>query len=102
MENQRRYWVIEDFADRRKKFDRIVDGLSGPTAEGHFYVKPEQVEFIQQFTEYPDVAYDDIVEAVAVATQKVSELIYDDTGDYDAYLYEEDNMKTLTYQRGCP
>lgn len=67
MEHQRKYFLISEFTDKRKKFDRIVDGLTGPAAEGKLYVSPEHVDFIQQFNEYPDVAHDDLLDASAIA-----------------------------------
>jgi phage terminase large subunit-like protein len=72
METQRQYFVIEEVVDKRKKFQRIVDGLSGPASNFKLFVKPkEHSEFIQQFLEYPSVAHDDIIETVAIAVEKL-------------------------------
>ena len=66
MQRQGRYYAVHAFDDKRKKFDRIVDCLSGPASEGHLFVDPTQGDFIQQFTEYPAVTHEDVLEAVAV------------------------------------
>jgi len=71
MSTQRQFFPVEEVVDKRKKFDRIVDTLSGIAAAGHLHVRPSQVELIDQFRSYPDVAHDDIIEAVAMAIMKL-------------------------------
>ena len=71
MEQQRVYYVVEEFTDKRKKFQRIVDGLSGPASNGKLFVKKNHVEFIEQFCDYsPGIEHDDIIETVAIACEK--------------------------------
>jgi hypothetical protein len=99
MKSSRRYYVIKEMTDKRSKYDRIVDSLSGPTFNSAFYCKESHTEFISQFSEYPDVNHEDILEAVAVATAELS-TSYEE--DYDDILEEEDDIPALTYVRGAP
>jgi phage terminase large subunit-like protein len=72
METQRQYFVVEEMVDKRRKYQRIVDGLSGPASNYKLFVKPkEHSDFIQQFLDYPSVAHDDIIETVAIAVEKL-------------------------------
>ena len=66
MRHQGRYYVIEETDDKRKKYDKIVDGLSGPASNKRLHIKREHSEFVSQFTSYPDVSHDDLIETVAV------------------------------------
>jgi hypothetical protein len=70
----KRYFVIEEFTDKRKKFDRIVDALSGIASEGHLYVHASMDKLISQFSDYPETSHDDVLEAVAVAVMKLETL----------------------------
>lgn len=71
------YVPILPFADQGSKFNRIVDGVSGPASHGTFHVPPaddpEGVnnsegmrQLVQQFCEYPQVSHDDALEVFAV------------------------------------
>ena len=104
MKHQGRYYAVEEWTDRRKKFDRIVDGLAGPVSNGHFYCKPEQRDFITQFIEYPDCAHDDILESVAVGVSVLNGFgIGASDDDVMWQLKEEErDIPELEYERGSP
>ena len=105
MKHQGRYWVIVESDDKRSKYDTIVDGLNGPASEGHFFVKKEHVEFIEQFRSYPDVSNDDIIEAVAVAARELVGALGasdDDEENYEDTVKDEVTYPALAYQRGAP
>lgn len=77
-----------DKEDRRKKSYRIVDTLKPIVSQGQFYVNYElHHEFIEQYTAYPAVNFDDVIEAVAEATRIAQESLilegryYEDTED---------------------
>lgn len=103
MEQQRQYFVIFENSDKRSKYTKIVDGLSGATSNGHLYVRPEHADFIQQFNEYPDVQHDDVLECGAVACSALQGLMYADEEDFgEEIAMEEKNIKPLSYNRGAP
>lgn len=106
MAQQRRYYVIEEYTDKRKKFQRIVDGLSGPAANGHLFVKKDMYDLISQYSDYPNVSHDDILETVAVGCEKLSGAAFgsssEDAEEYEALMQEEEDMPRLTYAPGAP
>lgn len=69
MREQRRWVVIDQVQDKRKKSDRIIQALRGAAANGHLWVSIKHDKFIQQFTEYrPNVDMkDDVLDMVAMA-----------------------------------
>ena len=100
MKHQRKYYVIDEWTDKRKKYDRIVDGLSGPASNGHLFVKAEHTEFISQFRSYPNTPNDDILESVAVATSAIAGSYFGDGHDGVGGYGEE--VKEINYARGAP
>jgi len=103
MEQQRKYYVIEEVTDKRKKFQRIVDGLSGPAANGHVFVKNTMIDFIQQYSDYPNVSHDDILETVAGCCEKLSGYgtsKEEDDEEWHVIEAEEEAMPRLTYKHG--
>jgi phage terminase large subunit-like protein len=85
MKQRSRYVQLSDTEpDRRKKSYRIIDALSGPCSNGEFYVnKLEHSEFIEQFSSYPDVEHDDVIEAVAEALKMAVEDLAFIDGDFE-------------------
>jgi len=59
--------------DRRKKEYRIADSLNGIAANKMLYVKKEHTEFIEQFTRYPRINHDDVLDAVCEAITEARE-----------------------------
>lgn len=108
-EMQRRgvYYIVKDTkvggkSDRRPKFTRITDALSGVSSNAHFFVRPEHSEFILQFCSY-GLGYrgsDDLLEAVAVATGELTNP-YLELGVQD---YEELDRQVEDFPmvRACP
>lgn len=67
---------VPEKTDQRKKSYRIIDSLKDITSQGEFYVNFEQhTTFVSQFTSYPDVDHDDVLEAVSEATRIALEAI---------------------------
>lgn len=85
---------VADKEDRRKKSYRIVDSLKPITSQGRFHVIFEQhSEFVEQYTAYPAVNFDDVIEAVAEATRIAQESLTIE-GMYHL-LDDEDDMPRL-------
>lgn len=100
-----RYWMIEPFDDKRKKYNRISDGLTGIASEGALYVRRSQVPFITQFTHFggknPDGQHDDDLESAAVLMQSLSKGFVGDVAD-DWYRDTESGYEALPDYRGAP
>jgi hypothetical protein len=105
MKRTGRYYAIEEFKDRREKFKRIVDGLSGPTAEGAFFCRRTHSMFISQFTHFPgknpEGQHDDVLESVAIGVASLSQGYVGDVGD-DFYKNREEEIPALEYTFGAP
>lgn len=109
-EMQRRglYYIVKDTstngkADRRPKFTRITDALSGPASQGHFYVNARHSEFIMQFQSY-GVGYrgsDDLIEAVAIAVGELTNP-YLEAGGSDEADFDDENVVAFPHVRACP
>lgn len=99
-----RYFLIEEFKDKRAKYKRIVDGLSGPAGEGAFYCRRSQTTFIGQFSHYPgknpDGNFDDDLESAAVATGSLHTGRIGDMPD-DHYKHDEESIEEIEYM-GAP
>lgn len=100
MQVRRIYYAIKEYTDPRSKRDRIVQALNGPASQGMLYVKANQTEFISQFKQYPDVAHEDILEAVAICVEELN--TGDLAGDWATIEEEEDDIPRLEYAPGAP
>jgi phage terminase large subunit-like protein len=97
MEQQKRYAVIEPFRDKRRKPLRIADEISGIASNARLYVKESMHELITQFTDYPNVDHDDILDALAMALMRLTLI---DLGEDDFQEFPGD--KPIEYKRGAP
>jgi hypothetical protein len=59
--------------EKRKKSYRIIDSIGAAVANSQLFVSPTHLEFIEQFTSYPNVVHDDLIEAVAVGVKEAME-----------------------------
>ncbi|MDE0331000.1 MAG: hypothetical protein OXL41_03960 [Nitrospinae bacterium] len=103
MQHQRTYFVVNELSDKRSKYDRIRDAYSGPASQQAFYVKQEHSDFIDQFSNYPDVTYDDILDAGAMAVTRLTRLA-DAEGEAESPLREfaSASAPRLEFAYGAP
>lgn len=97
-----RYYVVQELQDRRKKADRIRQALSGRAANGEFYVHNTQVEFVQQFSDYPDVKNDDLLDAVSMAISLSTGYVGEGAhleGEFKRIEQDERNIPDLSSRR---
>lgn len=103
MQKVGRYYVIEEFDDKRRKYDRIVDGISGVASNGQLYVhRLRHTEFQSQYVHYSNVKYDDVLEAVAVALTVLQRGVIADDSTADIAMLSEDHIPDLEDYRGAP
>lgn len=96
---RRRYYIpiIED-KDRRKKRDKIVQGLKGPAQQKQLWVHAAMGDFIQAFSDYPTVNSDDILDSVAMNIRALTSV---ELADNEGYGQEEE-FATIEYFGACP
>jgi hypothetical protein len=103
MQKRRKYCVLNPVTDKRRKPDRINDSMAGLASEGKLYVHPSHTDFISQFNDYPNVAHDDVLDAVSMAID-ASTTIELGEDDWSEVPGESKNSpdRQLTYVRGAP
>jgi predicted phage terminase large subunit-like protein len=104
MKNRRQYAVIVPFTDSKNKYNRIVDPLSRAGSNNILFIRPEQNELREQFTTYPDVDHDDVLETVAIGVGYLNGKFDFDADDDEAKQLadEEKDIPTLKRWRGAP
>lgn len=95
-----RYWVLEPVDDKRSKMDAIVDGLSGPMSEGQVFIRRTHQDLASKIIHYPNVKFDDDIEAFARAVGALNQA-YDFDGFGDDEM-DEENIPLLSGYRGAP
>lgn len=77
MQAARQWFFIDEVTDRRAKQSKIIDGLTGPAAEGMIFIPPDDhpeginnsegmQQFVSQFCDYDQVEHDDALEVAAI------------------------------------
>lgn len=103
MQQQRKYYTIEETDSKEKKYHVITNGLHDISYNGHLFVKANHIEFIQQFCDYPNVEHDDIIETVAIGCRKLLQNASDDLNEeWDSVMEEEKSLPRLTYRNLAP
>lgn len=68
MQRKRRYIPLwQGKQDKRKKSYRIIDTIGAVVQHRQLYVHASHTDFVEQYIAYPNVAHDDIIEAVSDA-----------------------------------
>lgn len=100
-----RYWLVEPFEDKRKKYNRITDALTGVASEGALFVRRSHTAFINQFIHFggknPEGQHDDDLDAVAIVINSLHRGYVGDVAD-DWYKARETVIPELPDYRGAP
>lgn len=106
MKQAGRYWLVEEFVDKRAKDVKIKDGLTGVASNRQLFVnRALHAEFISQFVAYGAAGGsrmpDDVIETVALGCTSLQKgsVAGDDTG---GYIADETDIPDLEYARGAP
>ena len=99
---RRRKFVLIDahIPERRKKTYRIIDAIGTALAERQLYLHPSQGDLISAITDYPNVSFDDEIEAVAVAVQEAVQ--WEGATATSDVIESERNIPDLEYSGACP
>lgn len=74
MGEKRQWFSIQEYQDKRKKFNRINTVINPIASRGDLYIKGSHVEFLEQYAQYPDSANDDLLDASAIALEALEGL----------------------------
>jgi len=89
------YFTVTPVEDRRKKSVRIQQALTNRASARMLYVHRSQVELIQQFTMYPNVKHDDILDALAIALDLINPALEDGVLEGEFSVIEDDDIPAL-------
>lgn len=97
---RRNQWItVETSAtDMRSKATRIQAVLHGPATNGRLFVKRTHTTFIEQFTTFPSVEHDDVIDGVAIGVAGLTNA-YVDEGQTSL---DNSNVRSLRIVRRCP
>lgn len=105
MKRAGRYWLVEDYTDKRPKPIRIAQGLKGPLSNGACFIRKKQTTLVSQIIHYPgknpDGMHEDELETFAVAVENLAKGYTGDISDNYTML-SEDGIPELEYSRGAP
>jgi predicted phage terminase large subunit-like protein len=100
----RRQWLtIKKVEDKRKKETRIRQEVSSRASHRRLFVHPSMTELIEQFTAYPVVNHDDILDALTIGLSSINAWMENSTleGEYTVED-EDDEFVKLKSWRGSP
>lgn len=103
MQTAGRYWMVEEYEDKRAKFNKIVDGITGVASNRQLFIhRQRHTEFVSQYIRYPNVPHDDVIESVAIgAMSLMGNLVTDDEEQFNVKRNEADIAELKDY-RGAP
>ena len=71
MEERNRFFYLRPIKDRRAKHVRIRQAITNRASNRLIYVHRSHNEFIQQYVDYPDVSYDDLLDGFSIALDMI-------------------------------
>lgn len=108
MKRTGRYYAIEPFDDKRKKYFVITQGLRGVLANGALYFRRSQGTAISQVIHYPgqnpEGTFDDVIETIARGVMSLERGHPGEVkeGSAEGYLFSEKEIPALADWRGAP
>lgn len=105
MKRAARYWLVEEFVDKRHKTDRINQGVKGPASNGQLYLRKKQSSLVSQFIHYPgknpDGMHEDELEVLAIGLTSLQKGFIGEIQD-NYFAITDANIPELEYARGAP
>lgn len=84
MDRQHRWWAVREVEHKIKKYTRILDAIHGPASNHRlFFPRSGAQDLIAQYEKYPDVAHDDLLDALATAITQATRHFWQDAEDED-------------------
>ena len=101
MARRQQYFPVMPYVDKRRKFNRIVSTLSGIASAHLLYCSPHHTDFIAQFSDYPNVSYDDLLDSIAIGMSQITKP-YLELGEGEYHEIDDENIpsvKMSTFRR---
>lgn len=99
----RRQWLtIKKVEDKRKKETRIRQEISSRASHRRLFVHPTMVSFIEQYTAYPQVNHDDILDCLTIGLSSINPWMEKGTIEGEYSVVEDDDAPALPHWRSAP
>ena len=95
MTKRGQWTTVEPFKDIKSKPVRIQSALHGIASNGRLFIRKEMTGFIEQWSRYPAVEFDDILDFVAMSVIGLSTAFVEEEWD-------DNNVVPLRAVRGAP
>lgn len=101
MKRRQVFFTVLPYVDKRKKYNRIVSTIGGLASNGKLWIGAEHTEFLSQFESYPDVEFDDDLDASAIALSQMSNPFLE-TEEGVARELDDSHVEELPWLRAAP
>lgn len=102
MQTAGRFWMVEEFTDKRSKYNKILDGIKGVASNKQLFIdRKTHSEFVTQYVGYPNIPHDDVLESVAIGLMSLQKPVMQGDASRDIKMNEAD-IEDLGDYRGAP
>lgn len=101
MRERQRWITIESTEEKMSKQVRIQNALHGLASGGRLFVKQEHSMFIEQFENYPNVQFDDVLDGASMGVMGLQNA-YDGVGDGYGVIEGSSNVVGIRARRNAP
>lgn len=102
MVKRQTFFTILPIEDKRKKETRILQTVSDRASNRTIHVHKNHTEFVEQFSKYPQIPHDDILDAFSIAVSCINPILASDALEGEFEVLDESNYKALDTWRGAP
>lgn len=104
MQRRGQYFVVvpDKKAGNRSKYQKIVDTLQPLLGLRKYHCLAAHTEFVEQLTEYPSVAHDDLLDAVAIGLRTLINPAVELSESEYSSMEDEADYEPLQMRRKCP
>jgi phage terminase large subunit-like protein len=97
------YIEVKPLDDKRSKYNRIIGAIMDIAAAGKFYVSRAHLDFIADYSTYPSVDHDDLLDSVSMGLAELTNpFLEGTTQDFWAGGQQDEFTRKLHIQRGVP
>jgi hypothetical protein len=102
MKKRQQWTTIQPFSEIRSKYNRIYSALHKTASDGKLFIHPSMTTFIEQFTAYPAVRFDDHLDGVSIGIHTLNTAGMDFLESEAAENIDNSGIPKLKVRRGCP
>lgn len=96
------YFTVIPYVDRRSKYNRIVSTIGDLASNGKLWVGADHTEFVSQYESYPDVEFDDDLDASAIALSYMSNPFLEAEEGGSVLELDNSHVEEFPWKRAAP